>query len=161
MEKGGGRFIGDAVLPAAAAQLPVHLRDTDNLRAVAPDRFPAALARVYGVNNQIHFAREGNGRTNREVVSMLAAHNGFRVDWTVVKGAMNDRISRQAVITGSMAGYEAMFQVITRPTDRPRATAATPNPGDRGPAQRPIHLTGEDSAYGPRVDGPRHRGPRA
>ena len=120
MSKGDVAFLSDATLARAAQPLGTHLRDSDLLRAVAPAAYPVALSQVYGIANMIHPFREGNGRTQREFVTLLAAEGGYEVDWTAVTGARNNRVSREAMVLGELGPYASMFTDIVHRTDAAR-----------------------------------------
>lgn len=54
-------------------------------------RFCTHCACYLGELNAVHPFRDGNGRTQRELVRQLAAHNGDEIDWTrVSRGEMID-----------------------------------------------------------------------
>ena len=63
---------------------------TDKLRTVPEAEYAGSLARLYHVVNVAHPFREGNGRTQREFITALAAESGHTVDWTRVTGPVND-----------------------------------------------------------------------
>ena len=105
------------------------LRESDNLR-ILPGTADVAggLARVYDVINTAHPFREGNGRTQREFLTALAAESGHRIDWAQVAGGVNDMVSESAR-QGDLGPMVGVFELIVertaaRPSSPPRLPGA-------------------------------------
>lgn len=150
--KAGLPFVGHDDIEEAMGQVSGILAETDNLRAVREDMYPDVMARIYNAVNTVHPFREGNGRTQREFLTALARESGHVIDWSQIKGYVNDRASIEAMkgdmsqMTGlmrgivskvpeaaadpravegdGMAAYRAAF-----PTSAREAVTSTPEPG--------------------------------
>jgi cell filamentation protein len=68
----------------------------NNLRGFAPERFAARAAEYICALNIIHPFREGNGRTTRAFLQLLAEHAGHRVDLTRIDAHAWNKASREA-----------------------------------------------------------------
>lgn len=164
--KGAGTaFCSPEKIEPAFAQVAALLDELNLLRDVAPLLYPETLGRIYNAVNTIHPFREGNGRTQREFVSALAAKAGYTLEWTRVAGIVNDLASEYAR-RGDHGPMTEMFQTIvarTAPSPNARsmalpgavtaayprqaadATRSGPRPGPRQP--RPASPPGPE--YGP------------
>lgn len=78
------------------------------------EAFVARLAHYYGEINAIHPFREGNGRTQRAFLGQLARDAGWRIAWSELDGAENDRASA-ASLRGDEEQLLIMFGEIVRP----------------------------------------------
>lgn len=58
-----------------------YIKDNLQLSVFRGEEFYDALAYVMAELNIIHPFREGNGRTIREFIRLLALHNGIRINW--------------------------------------------------------------------------------
>lgn len=58
-----------------------YIKDNLLLSVFRGEEFYDALAYVMAELNIIHPFREGNGRTIREFIRLLALHNGIRINW--------------------------------------------------------------------------------
>lgn len=103
--KGSSAFVEPEHIESSFAQIAEVIRDTDQLRTVPPDRYPASLARVYHVVNTIHPFREGNGRSQREFITALAREAGYTVDWQSVPGWGAVQASSAAAATRTDVAY--------------------------------------------------------
>ena len=68
-------------------KLFAELNREGNLAGAALTEFCNRAGYFLGELNAIHPFRDGNGRSQRELIRQLAVHNGFQVDWS--------RISRE------------------------------------------------------------------
>ena len=121
---------------------------TDRLRTVPESEYGGSLARLYHVVNVAHPFREGNGRTQREFITALAAESGHTVDWTRVTGRINDLTSMRAR-QGGLGPLIGMFQTVV---DKPTPTALPPSVGAAFP-DRATQATGYAGDPGHRLCG--------
>lgn len=133
-----------------------RIEQTDRLRNVPQSQVASELARIYNVTNQAHPFREGNGRTQREFVTALAAESGHDIDWTKVTGRTNDAAS-EAGRRGDPAPLSAMFQAITHETPRHRVSRVLD--ATRTATGRVIGRPTNDLETPPRAGRGRGRGP--
>jgi cell filamentation protein len=109
-------FLPVSFIPRAAAFCAEELQRDRMLRELGRQKFIERLAYHYDALNHIHPFREGNGRTQRVFWSQIAEQAGWRLDWTNVTGAVNDRACRVAADTGDLTPIREMFdQVLSGP----------------------------------------------
>lgn len=138
MGKGQVPFAPWDALEETFDRLAAHLDDRDRLQGLGHEQFADQIARVYTTVNSAHPFREGNGRTQREWLSSLAAHAGWAIDWHRIHGPANDFASRIAR-EGDLEPLTQLMGSIVRPiTDPPDpAPAAVVEPVPAPPAQTP------------------------
>ena len=61
-----------------------QLSEEQHLRSLNQEAFARRGAEILGTLNAVHPFREGNGRTQREFLRVLAHKNGYWVDWSKV-----------------------------------------------------------------------------
>lgn len=149
----GTPFASPADAEPMLGQVAEAVQMTDHLRQVPEARIPEALARIYNVVNTAHPFREGNGRTQREFVTALAAESGHGLDWTKVDGGINNYASEQAR-QGKPETLTRMFEIVTYKTAEHRGIRALDATRQRGAPQRPNNQKQGERAYEPR---PYHR----
>ena len=125
MQKGASAFLAPDEIEPVFVRLAEVIAERDNLRDVQDRDFPKALAVVYGAVNGVHPFREGNGRTQREFVTALARESGRSLDWTLVRGPVNDMAS-EAARNGDRSGLQHMFEQIVTPAPAPAVQLPTP-----------------------------------
>lgn len=76
------------------------------------DIFINRLSYHYDNYNFIHPFREGNGRTQRLLWTLICHDAGYALDWRLVSGAENDEASRLAAEDLDLGGLESMFDKI-------------------------------------------------
>lgn len=116
---------------------PRRSRPPTSSAPIPETEYAASLARLYHVVNVAHPFREGNGRTQREFITALAAESGHTVDWTRVTGYVNDVASHRAR-QGDLGPLIGMFQTVV---DKRAPTALPPSVGAAFPG-RAIQATG-------------------
>lgn len=128
ISKGVGAFSPPSQIDSDLGQVSAYLAGRRQLRDVPAVEFPARLAATYNAVNAVHAFREGNGRTQREFVSALARHNGYRIDWTRVSEDQNNTACESGR-AGDRRPLESMFTEIVTPapaTAAVQAEAAAP-----------------------------------
>lgn len=87
--KGTTRFANVNFLEAAANELFASLKNDNLLLNLSPDRHIQLFAHYYSELNVLHPFREGNGRTQRTFLSLLAAEAGYMVRWEHLQASDN------------------------------------------------------------------------
>lgn len=85
MHKDGSTFTPHADIERYAAQVYGDLKAERYLAGLDRAAVVPRLAHYYDLTNRLHPFPEGNGRTQRLFIEHLAAHAGYRVDWTLAK----------------------------------------------------------------------------
>lgn len=137
---GGPSFAGWEDLSSGIQDVANWVKDRGFLRGLQPEPFASGLAGVYNGLNAVHPFREGNGRTQRAWISDLSRAAGYQLDWSLVHGPRNDRIS-QLARTGDLGPLTQMIAQITTPVG---GQATTPDLGSLDEATQARH----DSAPG-------------
>ena len=81
ISKNGHLFAHNAHIAAAAGHIFGQLASEKHLRELSKDAFASRSAYYLAEINALHPFREGNGRTQREFMSALAASNNFYFAW--------------------------------------------------------------------------------
>jgi len=113
ISKGTNRFAHHAYLESAAMSIFIQLREEQNLAGLDMEAFGSRAAYYLGELNALHPFREGNGRTSREFLGLLARRNGFVFQWKMV----NQTEMLQSVIDsfhGNLAGLTAILRRIVQ-----------------------------------------------
>lgn len=87
--KGDHTFHPADRLDLAADYVAGQLRAIAELDAPTIDQLAEPLAVVLGDINEAHPFREGNGRTQREIVGLLAGLHGHRIAWEAISPGDN------------------------------------------------------------------------
>lgn len=87
------------------------------LRGMGQVAFVRRLAYHYDNYNFVHPFREGNGRTQRLMWSLICHDAGFDLDWRLASGAENDEASRLATEDRDYGALVAMFSRLAAPCD--------------------------------------------
>ncbi|WP_306215193.1 Fic/DOC family protein [Actinoplanes sp. RD1] len=101
-------------LESSAAGIFGELAAEGLLTGLPRGTFVARLAHFYGEINALHPFREGNGRTQRAFLGQLAREAGWRVAWSTLDAAGNDRAS-----AASLHGDEEPLRVLLDELVRP------------------------------------------
>ena len=81
MAKGETRFAHTNFIGTELDRIFAELASERHLKDCDEERFFARLAYFYSELNVVHPFREGNGRTIRTILSLLALQNGWRIAW--------------------------------------------------------------------------------
>lgn len=81
ISKGGTRFANVHHIGSSLQQLFTQLQSEKELIGLTATDFSRRAAYYMGELNAIHPFREGNGRTQRELLSQLAYRTGLLIDW--------------------------------------------------------------------------------
>lgn len=93
MTKDGTRFAHAAYIETAADILFAELRDEEWLKKYEYTKFLERFCYYYSEINILHPFREGNGRTQRAFMSLLAMYCGYQVDWSGMRQEDNIQAS--------------------------------------------------------------------
>lgn len=106
--KGDTRFCSCEYIKECFDVMYNSLKEENYLKGLNVDEFCYRLAYYMSEINMIHPFREGNGRTIREYIRILAKTRGFVINWKVVDGdALLD-----ATIFSVRKGYEDLAKCI-------------------------------------------------
>jgi cell filamentation protein len=94
ISKGENRFAHHAYLESAAVPIFERLSAEKCLSGFDAEEFCSRAAFYLGELNALHPFREGNGRTQREFVQLLARRNGYLLLW---KKANRDELLRASI----------------------------------------------------------------
>ena len=94
--KNDTRFLTHTAIPESFDQVQERILKTDCFASLHGDlaAFSAEAGAILGQINIIHAFREGNGRTQRELLQLLALRAGFSLRW----GGVSDMAMKQACI---------------------------------------------------------------
>ena len=111
-------FEGASTVNAKLDGVLARLAEQDRLRGLSREEFSRQAADVLSDLNQIHPFREGNGRTQREFMTQLAAHAGHPLQFEGVTQQRMTVVSFDAA-QGDKESMRRLFSEITDP-DRSR-----------------------------------------
>ena len=107
-------FAAPDTIEARANALFRSLTEQNFLAGTSRDGFAAGATAVFAELNAIHFAREGNGRTNRLLLSAMAADAGHTLAFDVITRERMIAVS-VAAHEGDPSGVRRMFDEILDP----------------------------------------------
>ncbi len=114
MEKDNTRFAHTPHIISQLKQLLSELSDENCLVGLNKNDFSDRLAHYYSELNIIHPFREGNGRTIRTFMSLLAANANWDIAWDIMDSKENI-ISCISGYTGNEKPlYEMLNKIISR-----------------------------------------------
>ncbi|MGN0194051.1 MAG: Fic/DOC family protein [Pseudoramibacter sp.] len=103
----GSVFCHAAYIEDQARQLFNTLRDEHYLENISDiETISKKLAYYLSEINAIHPFREGNGRTQRAFIELLAAHNGFELSFSAA--------SKEEMLTASKASFLCDYQLMEK-----------------------------------------------
>lgn len=82
------------------------LKKDNYLSDLSREETASKLAYYLGEINAIHPFREGNGRTQRMFIELLAAHNGYQLDFS--------KITSQEMLEASQQTFNLEYEYMTR-----------------------------------------------
>lgn len=94
-----------------------ELKKDRMLKGLPLESFAERLAYHYDNYNFVHPFREGNGRTQRLLWTLICHNAGYDLYWQDVTGEENDRASRLAAEEQDLAPLIEMFSRIASPCD--------------------------------------------
>jgi cell filamentation protein len=111
ISKGDNRFAHHAFLESAARPIFERLAAENYLAGLDADAFCVRTAYYLGELNALHPFRDGNGRTQREFLQLLARRSGYFFLW---KKADRDELLRASIesFRGDTAGLRAILRAI-------------------------------------------------
>lgn len=115
--EGSAFFLPSQNISMGLAWAQGELAHDHMLRSMSKPEFAHRLAYHYDNYNFVHPFREGNGRTQRMLWTLLCHDAGYDLDWRQVSGEENDEASRLAAENRDFAPLEQMFNRITVPCD--------------------------------------------
>ncbi|NJB66425.1 cell filamentation protein [Desulfobaculum xiamenense] len=109
ISKGSTPFANPRCIHGCVTALLAQLARENHLQGLAPEDFAKRAAHYMLELNMLHPFREGNGRTCRSFLSLLAQNAGFDIDMTQLRAGWLD-----ACIEGVNGSEEPMQDVIVR-----------------------------------------------
>lgn len=113
--KGACRFAGCRHIPAVAEMIFGQLAREGHLLGLGAEAFAARAGHYLGEINALHPFRDGNGRTQREFIGLLARQNGWRVAWEKVDAAEMIEASKTSLLHGDNSGLARIIRENLRP----------------------------------------------
>ena len=110
----GNAFCHFAYIQNNANKLFQELRDENFLKNTATEDIPKRLSYYLSEINVIHPFREGNGRTQRIFIELLARERGFMVDFSQIEPREMIEASAESFYC-SYGKMDAIFEKITTP----------------------------------------------
>lgn len=89
ISKGTSRFAAATYIASQTDAILAELGDQVTRWRPGDERIPRRIAHYYSELNAIHPFREGNGRTIRLFLSLLALQYGWYLDWSTTTAAEN------------------------------------------------------------------------
>jgi cell filamentation protein len=83
----------------------------------SPEDFSVRAGHYLGELNAIHPFRDGNGRTQREVIRALSLLNGYYLRWSRVTAEQMHQASRLSFQSGDYAGMVNLIRTALEPAD--------------------------------------------
>ncbi len=132
ISKGGHLFAHHTHIQSAAVPIFKQLAEEKHLAGLDPAAFSERAAHYLGEVNALHPFREGNGRTQREFISHLAAATGYYIAWENVK--RDDMLQASiASFKGDTSQLAALIRANLSPLDdaplRSKKKPPEPTPG--------------------------------
>jgi len=110
MRKNGDEFTPPECLPKYENTVFARATEVVNLQQPEKDVLAEKLARCLGILNIYHPFPEGNGRTQRIFISLLAKEHGYTLDWESVNSWENMETSKKVHV----GDYDPLIRLIKR-----------------------------------------------
>ena len=110
--KDNSRFAHFRFLESSARELFDRLAQERHLRGLIVDQFVVRAAYYLGELNALHPFREGNGRTQRSFLSLLARAVGYDLAWERVAADEMIEASIQSLFRADNSGFERILTDI-------------------------------------------------
>lgn len=104
MFKGSTKFAPASIIEKGGSYIFGKLSQENNLQGLGVERFSNRAGYYLGEINHLHPFREGNGRTQRTLISKLAYENGYHIVW--------DNIIREHMIEASIAAHNGDYSKL-------------------------------------------------
>jgi len=117
ISKNGNLFAHQAYIAGAAEAIFQALAKENRLLGLAKTTFSARAAYFMSEMNALHPFREGNGRTQRELISHLSLANGYYIAWEQVS-ASDSLLASMEAFQGKLAKLTAIIQANIEPWAR-------------------------------------------
>jgi cell filamentation protein len=104
-------------LRSAAADIFRQLARNHEFRGLSPEEFATGAGRLLADLNALHPFREGNGRTQRAFLQLLARGAGYQLAWARVDPWENLQLSQTAMVDTD--AFAPLLRRILRPSDLP------------------------------------------
>jgi cell filamentation protein len=91
-------------------ELFARLHDENCLKGMSIEQFAVRSGFYFGELNVLHPFREGNGRTQRELIRQLATVSGHRMNWSLVGRNEMIAASIDSHIHGRNEGFVALLR---------------------------------------------------
>ena len=115
---GKGRpFCPPQEIPARGEAIFAGLAARDHLHGLRHREFVHGLTDLLAQLNHLHPFREGNGRTQRLMLSHIGRDAGYAIDWARLDPELNISASRAALDGDDVALREVLTDLV-RPADR-------------------------------------------
>lgn len=111
ISKGGHLFGAAAFVEPALHEVLQRLAGEHYLKATDARMFATRGGYYMGEINAIHPFRDGNGRSQREFIRLLALQAGFGVDWSRVTRERMMTASLESFKTGDSSGMAALIEL--------------------------------------------------
>jgi len=94
-----------------------QLHDSSLLKGkrISDDEFAKDIAILLSNLNYIHPFREGNGRTQRTFLDLVAEQSGRTLTWRNITDIENDTLSNESVVTGSSKPMQIIIEKVMQP----------------------------------------------
>lgn len=115
ISKGGTAFEPTGNIRGKMAELKRYVRENDHFRGMADGERICALAVVHNHINSLHPFREGNGRTTRLFMQLLASRSGWTIEWDACdKKELDDACirGRDGDLTSLALAYSRMLRPV-------------------------------------------------
>lgn len=111
-------FLAVSKIDLASSYVQGELADEKMLVGLDREAFIGRISHYYDQFNYMHPFREGNGRTQRVLISRIAHHAGWDLDWRQVSGDENDAASRAGAEAFDLEPLRDMFdKIVTGPSN--------------------------------------------
>lgn len=115
--EGSEFFLPSSNIEMGIAWAQEELSRDNMLKGMDLEQFAERLAYHYDNYNFVHPFREGNGRTQRLLWTLICHDAGYDLDWCQVSGSENDEASRAAAEDRDYSGLVEIFSRIATPCD--------------------------------------------
>ncbi|PLS30277.1 toxin Fic [Bifidobacterium margollesii] len=117
LAEGSEYFLPSPMIPTGIEYSMNELRKDGYLKNLDKDEFLDRLVRNYDNYNYVHPFREGNGRTQRMLWTLVCHEAGYDIDWRLVSKQDNDEGSRLAAEQRDYSILRRAFDVAVKPCD--------------------------------------------